>query len=136
MNRQRGFSLIEMVMVIVVVSIAGVALLSLYGNAAKSLSINDQVQTAVQLAQDCGEYVLAFRRDTNASRGYANVTLGTGTGICSGLPVLSGYTRSVDVTDASADPACPTGASCKQVQVIVDHGTTERARVALLLAEY
>jgi hypothetical protein len=110
--------------------------LSLYGQAAKSLSINEQVQTAVQIAQDCGEYVLAFRRDTDASRGYANIALGTGTGICGSLPVLSGYSRSVDVTDASADPACPSGGPCKQVEVIVSNGGTERARLTFLLAEY
>ena len=53
MNRasQRGFSLIELVMVIVVLAVGAAALLQQFTQVAVSLNINEETQTAAQLAQ-------------------------------------------------------------------------------------
>ena len=63
MSSQKGFTLIEMVLVVIIMSIASVPLFGLFSQAASSLLVNEKTQTAVQLAQEHAEYLLAIRRN-------------------------------------------------------------------------
>jgi prepilin-type N-terminal cleavage/methylation domain-containing protein len=123
---QAGFSLIELVVVIVLLGIAAVALLQQFSQAAGSLAHNEQLQTASQLAQGCAEHLLAVRR----LQGYADAI----TSDCSTLTPIAGYTISVALLGSPA--ACPLGAICEELQVTVNHGANLRARVSLMLVEY
>ena len=129
----KGFSLIELVMIIVVVSIAAVGMLSLFGGVARSLAINEDGQTAAQLGQECSEHVLAARRNPNIGFGAINNT------ICDALPApLTGFTRKVNVTDLTASPPCTvtTAGTCKQVEVSITATATSPTVFTFMIANY
>ena len=65
---QRGFTLLELVAVLLVVSIASVPLLGLFSGASLGLLSDEAIQTATQLAQERAETLLAVRRN----RGYTD----------------------------------------------------------------
>ena len=127
---QRGFTLVEMVMVIVILGIASVALMDQFVNTSKSYLINEQLQTATQLAQECAEHILATRRGQD----YAAAIVAT----CPPLPLsysTAGYARTRTVSFAPA--ACVT-APCAQVDVVVTHSAsaTDQARIVFMLGSY
>jgi prepilin-type N-terminal cleavage/methylation domain-containing protein len=122
---QRGATLIEMVAVILILAIASVAIMDQFQNASSSYDDNQQIQTATQLAQECAEHLLATRR----LQGYATAIATD----CSALPSVAGYTASVSFGAAPA--ACVTMA-CRQVDVVVTNGATERARLVFMLGDY
>ncbi|MEN8761315.1 MAG: prepilin-type N-terminal cleavage/methylation domain-containing protein [Thiogranum sp.] len=131
MKTQSGFTLIELVLVIIIISIAAVPLFGMFSQAASSLLINEKTQTAVQLAQEHAEYLLAIRRnqDFNATELSGNTTEVLGGN-------FSGYNRSTVITPAPGGPGCPGGASCKEVTISVDEGASTYAEVTFLLVEY
>ena len=131
MKSQSGFTLIEMVLVIIIISIASVPLFSLFSRAASSLLINEKTQTAAQLAQEHVEFLLAVRR----AQGFVAPQLsGNTTEALSGN--YSGYSRSTVITQAAGGPGCPAGANCKEITVSVDEAGSSYAEVTLLLVDY
>lgn len=127
-DRSDGFSLFELVIVILVLALASVPVLGRFAHVAGSLSVNEELQVAAQLAQERAEQVLTTRR----LYGYAALAVGTTTDTLSGN--YAAYGRSVTVTTYGG-PACPV-ANCKQVSVAVTRGAANRASIDLLLAEY
>ncbi len=147
-RRQRpaiaGFTLIEMLVLIVVFSGSLVALLSVSREAAQRIAGVDASARAMQYAQEKIETVLADRR--NPARGYASVPLQNSS--CSTLTASCAYpidnpipgtalVRSVQISDASAGGSCPNPSrGCKQVLVSVTQGGRKLASVAVLLANH
>lgn len=139
---RQGFTLIELVVLMVAFFGSVVALLSVSREAALRVAEVDAAARAAQYAQERAETVLADRRNPN--RGYAWVPLQSAT--CSNPsascayplenPVAgTGLTRSVAVANASSSALCPNPAlGCKQVQVTVSKGGRTLATVTLLLA--
>ncbi len=133
--RGTGFSLIELVIIIVVVSIAAVGMLALFGVVGRSLAINEDTQIAAQVAQECAEHIMAVRR--NPLQGYAAIT----TTICDTPPLPAppaGFTRTVAVTPLATNPPCTVAAAgtCQQVQVTVTTPTTAPAVLTLMVVNY
>lgn len=128
---QEGFSLIELVIVIVLVSIAAVALLQQFSQAAGSLVRNEQLQTASQLAQQKTEELLALRRLS----GYAHATLAAGATNEALAGNYAGYNRTVTITEPAAG-GCPGVSTCKSVVVNVNRGAGTLAEITLLLVSY
>jgi prepilin-type N-terminal cleavage/methylation domain-containing protein len=141
--RQRGFTLIELVAIIVLLSVGATAILALFGQVGRSIATNQETQTGAQLAQACAEQIMAFRRNTATGYGYANVVVGNATGACdAGFTAVGGFTSApvVNVTayDSTTLPACPsaTAGACKQVDIQVSKGIVRAASLSLLLVNY
>jgi len=115
MNRttQQGFTLLELVMVMLVIALASAPILGQFTNVATSLQINEDIQTAVQLAQERAEGILADRR----TLGYGAVPVGTVVEVLGGN--YTGYVRTVTVNEPPVGSGCATGATCKEVIVNV-----------------
>ncbi len=139
-----GFTLVEMLVLIVVFSGSLVALLSVSRESARRIASVDASARAMQLAQERIETVIADRRNPN--RGYGYVPLQTAS--CASVSAScaypaesampgSGLSRSVQISDASSSASCPVpAAGCKQVQVNVMQQGVLLASLSVLLANH
>ena len=119
-RRRAGFSLLELVMVIVVVSIAAVAIGSGFAYIARTQALSADLQRASQIAQECADYIIGLGRKPGS---YGGVTpVAANSAICNALPAPGGaFTRTVDVTDVVGAGAqfCANTWACKHVRVTV-----------------
>jgi Tfp pilus assembly protein PilV len=116
----RGFTLIEVVAIIVVLSVGIVALLQVFGTATRTIGHNVDGQLGAQLAQERAEQLLADRRSLDPARGYNAPSLALGT--VNEAPVTAFpdyYRRTVISAIAPGVNPCPPAATCKQVLVSV-----------------
>lgn len=141
-TRQAGFTLIELIVLMVVFFGSLVALLSVSIEAGRRVADVDAAGRAMQFAQQRAEAILADRRNPN--RNYASIALQAAS--CNSISAACAYplenplpgtdlTRTVQITDASASPLCPNPASgCKQVTVTITRHARPVASVTLMLA--
>lgn len=118
MSRTRaGFTIIELILVIVIVAIAAVAIGSAFAHMSRSLALNEDLQRASQVAQECAEHILSLARPPRGH--YAAVPLAAGSALCNGM-AAAGFNRTVNVSAmAAAAPLCNAGWNCKRVQISV-----------------
>lgn len=137
MNRtQTGFTLVELVLVIIIISVASVPLFSLYTQATSSLLNNEDIQTAAQLAQERAERILSLRR-SQGFNAVPDITPGTGNITENLTGNFTGFTRITNITQPGTPPAgCPPGAVCNLVAISVNRGGPALAQVSLLLVNY
>ena len=138
----KGVTLIELIIVIGVLSAAAVPILGMFINAGKSTATNLDVQTAVQLVQECSELILAQKRldiVLYPLYGYANIT------DCSALAAkfpFNGFTAAPTVTitdpfDNNANAGCPDKkAFCKLIQVDAIKNGSTLASMSFMVADY
>lgn len=125
----RGFSLLELIMAIVVVSIGAVAIGAAFAAMSRSLALNEDLQRASQLAQECAEHILARARPP---RGHYSAVASTD---CNGM-AAAGFNRVVNITAIiPPTPLCDATWSCKRVQVSVSKGTAA-VEVNFMLVQY
>lgn len=130
MHPARGFSLIELVMIIVALGVASAFLATTFTQLPRSLDVSEGAQTGSQLAQQCSERVLARRRASGAGLGFMSIVSGT----CLGMPTLTGYIVTDLVDAAFAGPACPgVAGTCKRVTVTVTRNAATVAQTDFLL---
>lgn len=137
MNRtQTGFTLVELVLVIIIISVASVPLFSLYTQATSSLLNNEDIQTAAQLAQERAERILSLRR-SQGFNAVPDITPGTGNITENLTGNFTGFTRITNITQPGTPLAgCPPGAVCNLVAISVNRGGPALAQVSLLLVNY
>lgn len=130
MTTQRGFSLIELVIVIVLVSIAAVPLIAPLPLAGRAFLTAEELQTGGNVVEACADYILAARR--NVAVGYTGITAT----ICDTLPApLNGFAPpQVTITDPFINAACP--GTCKRVVVSATYGGQPRGTLTLMLVDY
>ena len=127
---QQGFTLIELIMVIVITAVASVPILGRFTQVSSSMLLDEEIQTAAQLAQERAEGVLADRR----TQGYTAIPTGTSVDVLAGN--YAAYTRTLSITEPPTGSGCAVGATCKEVIVRVDRGASTRAEVTFLLVNY
>lgn len=133
-TQQRGVTLLEMVLVIVVLGIAFTALSGLFATAVRSLPVNDRLQSAGQLAQSCAERILSARRTPDF---VFDADLST---LASSHCAFSDTAHTLSLTEAAAPlspPLCPTGLSCRHFTVTVapTTGSGVSAQLDFLIAQ-
>lgn len=130
-----GYSLIELIMVIVVLSIAGAAFATMFVQLPRSLVLDEDVQTASQLAQARAEEILSDRRHP-LGPGFATIV---DANYADETPIAGlSYHRRVRITDVASGPcAVATPGRCKQVVVTVDRGAPPTlAEVTFMVTHY
>jgi len=120
----KGFTLIESLIVLVVLSIAAAAIITLQSNIFAGQADSKDLQVGVQLMQECAEQVLTTRQQS----GYAT------TPNCSTLGNYGGFgAPSVTVTSITGG-SCP--GTCKQVDITLTKNGASLTPVTLMLANY
>lgn len=132
--RQYGVTLLEMVLVIVILGLAFTALSGLFATAVRTLPVNDQLQSAGQLAQGCAERILSARRTPDFV-----FTAPVSTLVTSHCAFTStAYTLILsEAAGPLPPPLCPTGLSCRHLTVTVSPlaGSGAGAQLDFLLAQ-
>jgi prepilin-type N-terminal cleavage/methylation domain-containing protein len=133
MKSRRGFSLIELIITIVVVAIAAVAIGSAFAHVSRSLALNEDLQRASQVAQECAEHILSLARPPRGH--YEAVPVAAGSALCNGM-AAAGFNRTVNVSAmAAAAPLCAAGWSCRRVQISVIKGAAA-VEVNFMIVQY
>lgn len=139
MRRVSGFSLIELIIVIVLISVGLLGLSRLTGGLGKAVINTADLQTMSQYAQECAERVISTRRES----GFASPLL-TRT-LCDPSP--ASYVRTLTLpasyTGSASTPACQLGATCRDVTIKVCAGTVspcpataQSTSVTFMLVQY
>lgn len=113
---QRGVTLLEMVVVIVIVALAFAALAGLFAMAGRALPLNERLQGAGQLAQACAERILSARHTPGFVFNTPAATLQAT--YCDAAS--TGYTLSLAESAGPIDASlCPTAVTCRAFTVSV-----------------
>jgi prepilin-type N-terminal cleavage/methylation domain-containing protein len=135
----RGFSLIEMIIVIVVLGIASVAVVTMVAGLGARQEDNRDLQVGTQLLQECGEWIVSNHRRNRCF--YQNELVATSSS-CYGLGDLSvspygGYNSRAVVTDTTyTGSECPSGAQCALSTITVAKSGFQLNPVNIMLVKY
>lgn len=132
MHDRSGFSLVELIVVIVVVSVGLVGLARMFGNTSTALVTGEETVLLNRYAQECAETVLGGRRDLGFD---IDPRVLTKSG-CSTTPA-AGYVRTFGLGTVYAGAAtgpCPSGATCRNITVTVSKGALSSS-IAFMLVQ-
>lgn len=143
-SRCAGFTLFEVLAVIVVFAASAVALLSIGREAARSVNSGLDSVKARPLAQGLAEQILADRRDSVKSFIYATTVANyadlTSAGLTRSVAItkvvagaISGGTTAQNALAAAHCPDATKAAQCAQVVITVTRSNIKVAEVTLLL---
>lgn len=150
-NRCRGFSLIELVIVMVIISVGVLGIASQLNNNSTSLTSNEILQQAAQYAQECAERVLLQRRSNGFDSFVAlddPATTPTRNTFSCGVradgftnPDSTDFTRTqypVGLKYTGSTGACPSGDICRDVSITVTSTSNNAlsSSVTLMLVNY
>jgi prepilin-type N-terminal cleavage/methylation domain-containing protein len=128
MKTPAGFTLIELVCVIAVMSIGLVGVSRLFQQTREGPLYAAAVQNATQLAQECAEYALDTKR--------AGKTVTTS--LCDSMPKPTGYNRTLTPSSITTS-SCPTGGTCTYWNVTVTapaESSTVTTSAVVMLVQY
>lgn len=152
MPRAEGFTLIELVIVMLIISFGLLGLTGMFTTAATSLTANEMAQKLTQYAQECAEKVTATRR--NDTLGFAAPSLIAGTvgtplsAICNTptdapagtMPLMdSGFARTVVIADViGTGTPCPldTSVNCKTVTITATKSGQPSTVIDVMLVKF
>lgn len=137
---ERGFTLIEMIMVMMVLSIAAVSVLEAFSGNGRGLLLADNNHVAQNLAQECAEYIARSKQDGAITYGAITAT------VCDApLPDVNGFSLTVDPRDVTSATCpgganclalCPSGALCKDTTIAVTKSGSILATAKILFVNY
>lgn len=126
---QRGFTIIESIIALVILAIASVAIVSLQSDIFSGQSDNKSMEVGVQLMQECAEKILGVRRGA----GYGGVMSST----CDGLGNINGFgAPSIALNDASGTAITTCASSTCTATISIRKGTTTLTPITLRLVNY
>jgi prepilin-type N-terminal cleavage/methylation domain-containing protein len=130
-----GYSLIELIIVIVVLAIAVVGIGSALAYLSRSQRLGVELQAATQIAQECAAHIMGRGRRPGS---YAGVPVASPSTFCNGLPAVpAGYTRVVNITTMPAGGAlCSAGWACKRVEILVSASGATLVALNFMLVNY
>jgi len=137
MRGASGFTLIEVVLLMLVISFGLLGIASMFGNTSKALSTNETLQQAAQYAQECAEQVILKRREKTFAWADIAATMCDTNASLAG----TGFSRTVTVPNdvvigtGDATSACPNTRSCKNIRIQVAKGSLN-ADVTVMLVDY
>ena len=141
MRRARGFTLIELIVVVIMVGAGLAAITSLYANSVTTIGAAEQLQIATEYTQQCAERVIQVKRDfgiTSSAQSLDTYASPTSSPICTVLGTLpSGYARTVYITatyTGTSTSVCPNGATCRDVAVTTTTGSLSYSANLLLVS--
>jgi len=112
MKSIRGFSLIELIMLITVLSLMSAVFMQMFSRIGGGLTQAHDLQIAQAMTQECYAYLRQLRRDF----GYAM----NGVNNCNSLTPFQSYgVASVALQSPYSGAACPSGANCKLFTISV-----------------
>jgi prepilin-type N-terminal cleavage/methylation domain-containing protein len=133
MRRAAGFTLLELVAVMVVISVGLAGLASMFGESGRALIIGEDAQKAAQYGQECAERFMAVRRDLGF------VSASTNTTLCDSPAPDLGFTRTVTGPGTTyiggLATACPNSATCCDITITTTKGTVSSV-ITLMLVSY
>lgn len=139
MRPATGFTLIELVIVMIIISVGLLGLTSLFSNTSTSLSTNERLQQAAQYAQECAERAIATRR----GQGFA--WFATNTFTCGTAPTGFTYSNAGSTPplvgslyNGTGNP-CPSGTlNCRNINVTVTStaDTSLYSSITVMLVDY
>ncbi len=124
-----GFTLIELVLVMLIISFGLVGLASMFGSNVKALTIVEDAQRAAQYGQECAERVIATHRDLGFDL--------FNTATCDPAPP-GGFATAVTVPRTyigDNTSACPNLVRCRDVSITVTKSPVS-SNITLMLVEY
>ena len=139
MRTSAGFTLLELVAVMVMTSVAMLGTAKLWSNANGGLQRAADAQLLSRYAQECAERVIQTRKDFGFTSNLINSTM------CDPAPASHIRTVTVPATSTGTTAtACPNGATCRDIVVTVCAGTSGTAcpstavtaSVTLMLVSY
>ena len=136
MKPAHGFSILELIIVIVVVAIGAVAIGSAFSYISRSQRVSIEVTAATQIAQECAAHVIGLARHPGSYAAVAPVA--SPSTVCNSLPAIDpSYTRVVNVTTMAAGGAlCSAGWACKRVEVLVSQGGRDLVALDFMVVNY
>lgn len=108
----QGFSLIELILIIVVLAIAAIGIASMNTAIFDGQSSNKNIESSTTIMQQCAEALIALRQKT----GYYATDLASATAAQAYCRTVTGNT-SLTVSSGSGTGGCPTGSTCKQFKI-------------------
>ena len=135
-QRRHGFSILELIIVIVVVAIGAVAIGSAFSYISRSQRLTGDIMTATQIAQECGAHVVGLARHPGSYA--AVVPLASPSTICNALPAIDpAFTRVVNVSTMAAGGAlCSAGWACKRVEILVTRAGRDLIALDFMVVNY
>jgi len=131
MRRASGFSLIELVIIIIVIGIVSAGLVRTFANTAQSMNTNETLMQATQFAQECAERAVATRQSLGFTAFPTNFACGN----------PAGFIRAVVVGNIYAGAngtACPAGVNCRNIAITVTSTVNPNlaSPITIMLADY
>jgi prepilin-type N-terminal cleavage/methylation domain-containing protein len=131
MSATRGFTLVEVLMVIVIVGAAAAGIAGMQGSLFQNRASVEDMQVRTSLMQACAEQVLAIRRYAPDGYDFVDTSLGSFAN-CGGLTAFGGYAVPSVTVVTFAGAACPTNGICKTVTI----SQGGMAALTLMLVDY
>jgi prepilin-type N-terminal cleavage/methylation domain-containing protein len=133
MRAPRGFTLLEVVIVVVILGIAAAAVVTMVANVGARQTDNSDLQVGTQLLQECAENIVSqHRRDEN----FFSTTSGTGSANCYSLTTFGSFDAPSVTMAGYTGAGCPTGAVCKTAAVTISKGGVALNTVTFMLVKY